>query len=115
MTYKDDYKFLFQNMPEEPAEYWREALHAITDLGDQVEKLKENLKMEQFEKDAVRDVIEALVAELGPDNVPVELDVDGAVALLAPEIEYASEEENAQAAMEASAELSAAEVVAEEV
>lgn len=60
------------------------------------------------EMDYIREVIEALVAELGPDNIPDDVDVDGALALLNPDengdIENASEEENAHAAVEASAE-----------
>ena len=59
--------------------------------------------MNQFEMDTIREVIEGLVAELGPDNVPLDLDVDGAIALLTPEIEDASEKENTDAAMEACA------------
>jgi len=58
--------------------------------------------MEQYQMDSVRDVIEALVAELGPDNVPVGCDVDGAIASLTPQEESADadQEEGAEASME---------------
>jgi len=42
--------------------------------------------MELHEMDTVREVIEALVAEIGPDAVPEEIDVDGALALVSTEI-----------------------------
>lgn len=59
--------------------------------------------MEQYQKDAIREVIEALIVELGVDNVPAELDVDGALALLKPaeEATDASQEEVADAEVEA--------------
>jgi hypothetical protein len=57
--------------------------------------------MQQHEMDAVRELIEALVAEIGPDNVPAEIDVDGAIALLTPENANGSQEEAAAVAVEA--------------
>lgn len=41
--------------------------------------------MQQHEKDAIREVIEALVIELGVDSVPDDVDLDSALALLAPD------------------------------
>lgn len=62
--------------------------------------------MQHHEKVYVQDVIEQLVGLAGVEAVDEsDVDVDGALNLLTPEIEDASEEENAAAAMEASAEM----------
>ena len=65
--------------------------------------------MQLHEKEYVQEVIEALVAELGVHNVPAEIDVDGAIALLNAddtEAQNAGEEESSDAEMEADAEVS---------
>ena len=57
--------------------------------------------MQPHELEYVRETIEALVAELGPENVPAEIDVDGAIALLeAQETDDGNEEEIANVKME---------------
>lgn len=63
--------------------------------------------MQQHEKDAVRELIEALIVELGVDAVPAELDVDGVLTLLQatePEAPDASEEEIPAVTVEGTAE-----------
>lgn len=61
--------------------------------------------MEAYQKDAITEVIEGLVAVIGPDHVPAELDVDGALALLKHEegleVADASEEESPEPTVEA--------------
>lgn len=50
--------------------------------------------MQTYEIDAVRELIEQLIAELGVDNVPAELDVDGVLKML--ENENACEKEGSE-------------------
>ena len=58
--------------------------------------------MKTYERDAVVEVIEQLVAELHPDNVPSEIDVEGALKILNAEEEEkdAGEEKAADVALE---------------
>lgn len=51
--------------------------------------------MKDYDAAAVREVIESLIAEIGIDNVPVEIDVDGALAALNEEIYGGAKEEGA--------------------
>lgn len=56
--------------------------------------------MNVYEREAVIEVIEQLVAELHPDNVPSEIDVEGALKVLNQEEEVnAREEEGTEAEM----------------
>lgn len=48
--------------------------------------------MQDFEAASVRETIERLVAEVGVENVPEDIDVDGALEILTKVI-YGSEEE----------------------
>lgn len=59
--------------------------------------------MNVYERDAVREVIEQLIAEIGPDNVPSEIDVEGALKLLDQDNEdtNAPQEESSDAQVEA--------------
>lgn len=57
--------------------------------------------MNVYERDAVREVIEQLIAEIGPDNVPSEIDVEGALKLLDSEEADARQEEATDAPVEA--------------
>ena len=55
--------------------------------------------MQAYEANAVVEVIEQLVAELGVDSVPSEIDVEGALKIM-NEVLYGSEEEGPEVALE---------------
>lgn len=57
--------------------------------------------MNTYEAEAVRDVIEQLVAQIGPEQVEDEIDVEGALELLNREIDNGSEEAGAETSPEA--------------